>query len=982
MITRQHTGLLHRLVRRVSGVDTPAVEPAYVPELAARLRERIAGEVRFDRGSRALYATDASNYRQVPLGVVLPKSTDDVIATVDACREFDAPLLARGGGTSLAGQCCNVAVVIDLSKYLRRILALDPLGARARVEPGCVLDTLRDAAERHHLTFAPDPSTHNHNTLGGMIGNNSCGVHSVMGGKTVDNVERLDVLTYGGLRLTVGPTSLAELEAIRHAGGRQAEIYASLEALRDRYAAKIRSRYPKIPRRVSGYNLDQLLPENGFHVARALVGSEGTCVTVLEATLRLVKSPRARSLVVLGYADVYIAGDHVPEILAHGPIGLEGLDDGLIGDMKRAGLHPGDIELLPPGGGWLLVEFGADSKEESDARARALMRALKHAHAPPTMKLFDDPKQEQQIWAVRESGLGATAHVPGWKLAHPGWEDAAVPPERLGAYLRQFRKLLDDYEYRADLYGHFGDGCVHTRIDFDFRSESGIATYRRFINEAASLVVRHGGSLSGEHGDGQSRAALLEKMYGRDLVRAFAEFKTIWDPAGRMNPGKLVVPDPPTDNLRLGPNYRPEPHSTYFGYADDQGDFRRAMLRCVGVGICRRELGGTMCPSYQATQEEQHSTRGRARLLFEMLRGDMVADGWRSDIVRASLDLCLSCKGCKNDCPVHVDMATYKAEFLAHYYRGRLRPRAAYSMGRIAEWSALASRMPTLANHLARAGWSAPLLKSIAGIAPDRMLPRFATETFRAAFARRRRAADIHTRRVLLWPDTFVEHFDPAIGLAAVEVLEHAGCDVVLPRRRLCCGRPLYDFGWLDAARRCWRDILDTLAPEIEAGTAVIGLEPACVSAFRDELVSLCDGDRARQLASNTFTLAEFLHRISYSPPPLAGRVLVHFHCHQRAVLGVDADERLLHTLGVDYCVPSLGCCGMAGSFGFERDKAALSRRIGELTVLPAARAADMSTLILADGFSCREQLRQCAGRESLHSAQLLQRALHVGDAG
>lgn len=460
--------------------------------LAVDIRRHIAGEVRFDDGSRALYATDASNYRQVPIGVVIPRTVEDVVETIAICRAHGAPLLARGGGTSLAGQCCNTAVIIDMSKYLRQILSLDPKRQRAIVEPGCVLDFLREAAEEHHLTFGPDPSTHDHNTLGGMIGNNSCGVHSIMAGRTVDNVHALDILTYDGLRLRVGPTPEDELEAIIRQGGRRGEIYAGLKALRDAYADQIRVRYPRIPRRVSGYNLDELLPEKGFHVARALVGTEGTCAVILQAELQLVPSPPKRSLLVLGYPDVYQAGDQVPEILEHHPIGLEGIDDLLVDYMKKINLHPQNLKLLPDGGGWLLVEFGAETKEEADAQARSLMDSLKKQGSAPTMKLFDNPGEEQLLWKVRASGLGATAHVPGQKITWEGWEDAAVPPAKVGPYLRDFRKLLEKYGYGCALYGHFGDGCIHVRIDFELSTTQGIEIYKRFTNDAADLVIGYG----------------------------------------------------------------------------------------------------------------------------------------------------------------------------------------------------------------------------------------------------------------------------------------------------------------------------------------------------------------------------------------------------------------------------------------------------------------------------------------------------------
>jgi len=970
--------------------------------LAAELAAGVAGEVRFDAGSRALYATDASNYRQVPIGVVLPRDAADVAATIAACRRHGAPVLARGGGTSLAGQCCNVAVVLDFSKYMHRLVELDPARRLARVEPGIVLDTLRRAAERHHLTYGPDPATHDHCTLGGMIGNNSCGVHALMAGKTVDNVEELEVLTYDGLRLRVGPTSDDELARIVAAGGRRGEIYAGLASLRDRFAPLIRRRYPDIPRRVSGYNLDQLLPENGFHVARALVGTEGTCATVLEATVRLVASPPYRTLAVLAYADVYRAGDHVPEILEWGPIGLEGLDDRLVGFMRAKGLHPASVARLPPGGAWLLVEFGADSQDESDARARRMAEALRRRPDAPPVKLMASREEARRMWEVREAALGATAFVPGMADAWEGWEDAAVPPARLGPYLRDFRRLLDRYGYESALYGHFGQGCVHTRVDFDFESRAGIDRYLAFIDEAADLVVRYGGSLSGEHGDGQSRAALLPKMFGPELVGAFEEFKALWDPEWKMNPGKVVRAGRPDQDLRLGVDYRPWEPATHLSFAADRGSLARASLRCVGVGKCRRLQadGGVMCPSYMATLEERHSTRGRAHLLFEMLERDTIGRrGWRDESVREALDLCLSCKGCKSDCPVHVDMAAYKAEFLHHYYAGRLRPRSAYAFGLIHWWARLASPLAPLVNAALRAPGLSGLAKAAAGMAPGRRIPAFARPTFRAWWRARARSGERNPDgpRVVLWADTFTNYLQPAAAQAAVEVLEAAGKRVVVPARPLCCGRPLYDYGMLRLARRQLRRVLGALRREIRAGTPLVALEPSCLAVFRDELLQQLPHDEdARRLASQSWGLAEYLerHAPGWRPPRLAGprgqplKALVQPHCHARATAAMDGGraggaggaEDLLDGLGLDARVLDAGCCGMAGAFGFERgERYEVSIRCGERALLPAVREAGSDTLIVADGFSCREQIAQGAGRRALHLAQVLQLALRQG---
>jgi FAD/FMN-containing dehydrogenase/Fe-S oxidoreductase len=945
--------------------------------LATALKRSIEGEVRFDGGTRALYATDASSYRQVPIGVVIPRSLDDVVVTVGLCRQFDAPILLRGGGTSLAGQGCNVAVLIDFSKYLDRILSIDVEQRKARVQPGCVLDVLRGAAEKHALTFGPDPSTHDHNTLGGMIGNNSCGVHSVMAGRTSDNTEELEVLTYDGLRMTVGPTSEDELRAILAAGGRRAEIYQALDQLRRTYADHIRTRFPKIPRRVSGFgNLDELLPENGFNVARALVGTEGTCVTVLQATLKLIPSPRRRVLAIIGFPDIFSAADCVPEALTYGPIGLEGIDQLFIDFIKRKRLHPQERQLLPEGHGWLLAEFGADDVEEAAAAAQ---RVVEHfEHKGQVARVLRDEEQQKKLWAVRKDGLAATAKIPEWPETYEGWEDSAVPREELGSYLRGLKALLHEHGYESSVYGHFGDGLVHCRIDCDLRSEEGLRNWRRFLDEAADLVVRHGGSLSGEHGDGQSKAELLEKMYGAHLIQAFRDFKAIWDPRWRMNPGKVVDPFPIVSNLRVGPDYQPPEVQAYFAYPEDGGSFTRASLRCVGVGTCRRRSSdsGVMCPSYMATLEERHSTRGRARLLFEMLRGDPIVDRWRSRAVDEALDLCLGCKGCKSDCPVNVDMATYKAEFRAHHYRGRLRPRAAYSMGLIHEWSQLAATMPAVVNAVFRAPGLSALVKWAAGIARERTMPSYAGESFVQWF--RARAHSQAGKRVVLWPDTFNNYFRPATAIAATRVLETLGFAVTIPDRPLCCGRPLYDWGMLDRAKTGWRAIMDSLARDIDEETPIIGLEPACVSAFRDELVGLHPNDeRAKRLAQQTLFFTEFLARCAPDAPlpHVDRRALVQIHCHHHAVIRPDAERHVLDRLHLDYEIMRSGCCGMAGAFGFEAGKYPVSMKAAERVLLPRVQEASPDTLVLANGFSCREQIEQGAGRKTVHVAELIANA-------
>ena len=946
--------------------------------LEQHLRRRIAGEVRFDAGSRALYAADGSNYRQVPIGVVIPRNIDDALATLAVCREHGAPVLSRGGGTSLAGQCCNVAVVVDFSKYMRNVLHIDVAARRARVQPGAILDDLRKKAEEHQLTFAPDPATHNHCTLGGMIGNNSCGVHSVMAGKTDDNVISLDIVTYDGERMTVGSTEEKDLPAIIGAGGKRGEIYSRLKLLRDKYAELIRQRYPRIPRRVSGYNLDFLLPERGFDVAKALVGSEGTCVMVLEAELRLVPSPPKRSLLVLGYQDVYSAADHVMEVMEARPIGLEGIDEKLVQFIQIKGAHAADLNLLPEGGGWLMVEFGGDSKKEADEKARQLMAKLKLKLRSPSMKLYDNPQQEERLWQIRESGLGATAFVPGQPVTWEGWEDSAVPPERLGDYLRDLRKLFDEFHYGCSLYGHFGQGCVHTRIDFDLMTAEGIRKYRSFIERAANLVVSYGGSLSGEHGDGQSRAELLPKMFGPELVQAFREFKSIWDPQNKMNPHKVVEPYRMDENLRLGADYQPWRPKTHFQFPEDHGDFSHAAMRCVGVGECRRVEGKTMCPSYRVTLEEEHTTRGRAHMLFEMLRGNPVKADWNNEPVKRSLDLCLACKGCKSDCPVNVDMATYKAEFLSHYYEHHRRPLHAYAFGYIDQFAKMGAIAPRLANAIAQAPGLSTLLKRALGLAEQRKIPRLASKTFKQRF--QRRGTDTLEREpVILWADTFNNYFFPSTAQAAVEVLEAAGFQVYVPEQDLCCGRPLYDFGMLDRAKRLLRQILDTLKPLILAGVPLVALEPSSLAVFRDELKNLfASDDLALQLSQQSYALSEFLdkHAEGFRLPQLARKAIMHGHCHQRAIVKLESEEKVLKKMGLDFEMLDSGCCGMAGSFGFEAEKYEVSVKVGELVLLPAVRKASPETLIIADGFSCREQIEQLTTRHALHLAEVMQMAL------
>jgi FAD/FMN-containing dehydrogenase/Fe-S oxidoreductase len=951
--------------------------------LAADLRREVEGEVRFDTAARALYATDASNYRQVPIGVVKPKTVDDVVAVHRICSDHGVPIVNRGGGTSLAGQGCNVAVLVDFSKYLNEIVSIDRERRVARIQPGLVLDHLRKEAEtKHQLTFGPDPSTHAYCTLGGMLGNNSCGRHSVMsefrgpGARVADHVVELDVLTYRGERLRIG----------RGGAGVPDTIADELRALADRLGGQIRERYPQIPRRVSGYNLDELLTERGFEVARSLVGTESTCVTVLEAALELVPAPKARSLLVIAYPSKYEAADHVPVAREHEPDAIEGVDDTLIDDMTAIGMHKHDLSLMPDGHGWLLVEFGGDSKQEADDRARALMSDLERdGHPRSALKLYDDPDSEQHIWDVREAGLGATAFIPGKADTHEGWEDSAVPPDRLGEYLRRLDELARKYDYESALYGHYGQGCVHARWNFDLVTREGIDTYRRWLDDASDLVLELGGSLSGEHGDGQSRAELLPKMFGDDIVDGFRTFKRIWDPDGKMNPGKVVDAYKIDENLRLGPDFEPWRPKPRFSYPDDHDDFVHATVRCVGISKCRTPEGvDVMCPSYMVTRDEMHSTRGRAHLLFEMLRGEVVEGGWQSDEVMEALDLCLSCKGCTNDCPVKVDMPTLKAEFLHHRYAHRLRPRHAYAFGLIDRVAAVASRFPELANLLTQTPPFAQGMKLAAGMTQHRAMPSFAPVTLQEWFRRRGGTANPGGRKVVLYPDTFNNRFHTDVGVAAVEAIEAAGWQVVMPQGHICCGRPLYDYGFLDLAERYLRRNLDRLREWYREGIPIVGLEPSCTAVFKDELEKLVPNDPdAMRLRTSMLHFAEFFERYDIEPPALVGEALLWGHCHQKATGGMDADASVLKKMGIEVEQLTSGCCGLAGSWGFEAGHHEVSMAAGEQGLLPKVRALSDDTLVVANGFSCKTQIEQGnTGRRALHLAQVMQLARDHGPEG
>ncbi|MFJ3825917.1 FAD-binding and (Fe-S)-binding domain-containing protein [Streptomyces nodosus] len=963
--------------------ETPGVDGA---ALAAELRAAVRGTVDLGTTARALHTMDASNYRRVPLGVVAPRDADDVAATLAVCRAHGVPVVPRGGGTSIAGQATGTGVVLDFTRHMNRLLSLDPGSRTAVVQPGLVLDRLQEAAARQGLRFGPDPSTHARCTLGGMIGNNACGSHSVAWGTTADSVRELSVLTARGEALRAGRSWQGAPQGLRD--------------LVEGELALLRTGYPALPRRISGYALDALLPEKGADVARFLCGSEGTLGVLTEAVVGLVEAPRATALAVLAYPDESAAAEAAAGLLPLGPLTVEGMAADLV--PPSAG--------LPRGGAWLFVETGGASGAEARARAQSVVRAAEVMDA----LVVTDPAGQRALWRLREDAAGAATRIPAPgpgsgtdTEAWPGWEDCAVPPARLGAYLRDFRRLLAEYGLRGAPYGHFGDGCIHVRIDFDLVTPGGVARFRRFSQDLAALVVSHGGSLSGEHGDGQARAELLPAMYGPGLVALFERAKALWDPDGLLNPGMLVRPDRLDENLRFAVLPR-EPVEVAFGYPADGGDFSAAVRRCVGVAKCRTTTvsgDAVMCPSFRATGEEEHSTRGRARLLHEMLAGEVVTDGWRSPQVRDALDLCLSCKGCRTDCPVGVDMATYKAEFLHHHYAGRRRPAAHYAMGRLPVWLRAVdrTRAARLVGALASVGPLAALGKRLGGIAPERDLPRPAVETFSRWWARRSREQEGRRTsgagaRVVLWPDTFTEHFTPTVGRAAVRVLEAAGLTVVLPptvrgeavaddgpgrrlaarRARVCCGLTYVSTGQLDHARTVQRRTLDLMEPVLAAGLPVVVLEPSCAAALRTDLPELLHDDpRAPRLAAAVVTFAEALERYApdWTPPRVDRPVVGQTHCHQHAVLGDAADRGLRAAAGLTGELAG-GCCGLAGDFGFTRGHYEVSTACAEEQLLPAVRSAPGDAVVLADGFSCRTQLEQLAGRRARHLAEALAQGL------
>jgi FAD/FMN-containing dehydrogenase/Fe-S oxidoreductase len=926
------------------------------------LRAELRGQVRDDGGFLAAYASDASNHRVLPTCVALPRDVDDIVRLVTRCADAGVPVTPRGAGTNVAGNAIGSGVVVDFSRHMTTVLEVDPAARLARVQPGVILDDLRARASVHGLTFGADPSSHNRCTIGGMIGTNACGSHSVAWGTTADAVDTLDVVLADGTQGSLGRPG---------AGEAPAAVLDALTGIRDEWMGDIRRELGRFRRQISGYGLQYLLPEKGFDVSRAFVGTEGTCGLLTAARVHLIPLPGSRALVIAGFPGEVAAAAAAPGLVALDPLTVEGMDDELVRAYDaRPGPH--GRPPLPEGRAWLLVELAGDDPTQARDRAEVVRRAALDLGALAACVL-SDPGEQRTCWLIRERGAGLATRTADGREAWPGWEDAAVPPQRLADYLGDFRVLLTRYGRRGVVYGHFGEGCVHVRIDHDLLTDAGRRAYRSFHEDAADLVIAHGGSLSGEHGDGRARSELLTRMYGQRVRDAFAAFKHAFDPHGLLNPGILVDPRPLDADLRLALS-RPHTGGLAFRYETDDGDIGKALRRCVGVGSCRKQSGGGMCPSYRATLDERHSTRGRARILFEMLDGSLAADRWRSADAKEALDLCLMCKACRSECPVTVDMATYKAEFLHQHYRGRLRPAAHYSMGWLPMWLALGRSAPRLANAALRLPGAESLVKRLGGIDPRRTLPRLACPPLR--YRTREQPSRADADAVVLWVDTFTRSFEPEIARDAMLVLAAAGYRVELPARSLCCGLTWLSTGQLGVARRVMRRAVRALDRSGDDRPIVV-LEPSCGAALRADVPELVGGDRARRVADRIRTLAEVMSGRDLPWAP-AERVtaLTQFHCHQRAVVGTSADRALLERAAVTVTSLDEGCCGLAGNFGFEAGHYAVSRTCAQQSFLPHLDRHDEAAPVLADGFSCRLQIADMGGRQALHLAQLLRQRI------
>jgi len=967
-------------------VNTPVAFHTELNSFSAQLSDAISGTCDFSAAGVAMYTSDASNYRQIPLGVVYPRNSEDIKIAVQLCQQHGHAVLMRGGGTSQNGQCVNKAIVMDCSRFMTRVLDIDVEKRTALIEPGVVCDALKASAQEHGLTFGPDPATHSRCTLGGMIGNNSCGPHSMLAGKTVENVHELEILTTDGHSFWVGPTDDETFAAIVNAGGKRAEIYTRLKSLVDRHADEIRRKYPTIKRRVSGYNLDQLLPENNFNVARALVGTEGTCVSILRAKVRLIENPDHVRLVVLGFKDIFSAGDAVPHILPFSPIAMEGLDWNIVGGLNDRNLRQREVGLLPEGRAWLLIELAANTPNAVDDSVDRFTAAMQNNDLVSSVFKVSKPTDEKALWSIREQGASATSLALNPSDIDPivGWEDTAVDPLQLGDYLRALYKLVDHYEYKTSLYGHFGDGCIHARMTFDTRTPAGVAKWRQFSQEIAKLVVQFGGSLSGEHGDGQAKAEFLPIMFGETLIGAFNEFKSIWDPGGHMNPRKVVDPYLMDENLRYGPDYQTPTISSTLHFADDAQGFGRATERCIGMGKCR-SASGTMCPSYQATGEERYSTRGRAHLLHELLRGEVIQDAWDNTDIADSLEHCLSCKACKSSCPTKVDMAAYKAEFMQNHYAGkRRRPLHHFVFGFVGIWLPFAARISKVSNFMLH-GIIGNAIRSKLSIDKEKSLPTIAAQTFASWAKHNASHSDKHFfwhgsathPPVVLWADTVNAHYSPHLLQSAVNILTQSQHRVAIAKAHFCCGRPLYEFGFLKQAKKQLNTIVNQFCPNLPSDASIVVIEPSCLSVFKDEIMKLFpDNETAIDLSARTLSVAQFLHQQGMKPTRRLKAGLVHTHCHENSLQADSADSEMLRSCFESIVEPEPGCCGMAGSFGLHEKTQKIGNTLFQTSLGPAIDRSNADTLIVSNGFSCRSQITDCTQKRAYHFVEILEKCL------